>query len=168
MVCMQGASKPVSHMSRTRTSFSGSAGSFARLASQIAARLVADVRLPFLGIGGDAGHHDLDGPRSVVIAVPVRSEFDDFLVKRNANAATHAHGHGLAIQRGDPRFQMIDEILGDKLQPLFGAHESLDRGPFLFEPLLLVQSSSSVRSETSASILGFSASSRSMRARRLS
>ena len=33
IVCMLGASKPVSHMSRTITSFSGSSGSLARFAS---------------------------------------------------------------------------------------------------------------------------------------
>ena len=46
IVCMQGASKPVSHMSRTITSLSGSVGSLARLA--ISSRR-AFGRLPMCG-----------------------------------------------------------------------------------------------------------------------
>src|SRR5215207_6596072 len=77
IVCMQGASKPVSHISRTITSLSGSDGSFARFA-RIARR---------------AGHDNLHGPLRVVGAVPVRPELRDGVVERHADAAAHAHDH---------------------------------------------------------------------------
>ena len=60
MVCRHGASKPVSHMSRTMTILNGSLAISETLGQLLAARLVADVRLPFERIGGRAGHDDLE------------------------------------------------------------------------------------------------------------
>ncbi len=59
IVCRQGASKPVSHMSRTITMRNGSLAVLEAVRQLAALVLVADVRLPVGAVVGAAGHHDL-------------------------------------------------------------------------------------------------------------
>ena len=63
--------------------------------------------------------------------------FTSGVVERDANAAAHADDHGLAVERRDPRLEMLHQVLGDEGEPLVGADERLDARPFALQPVLL-------------------------------
>ena len=56
-----------------------------------------DVRAQQRLVAGATGHDDFDGALLRVVAVPVRAQFDDFVVQVHANLAAHGHGHGFAV-----------------------------------------------------------------------
>ena len=134
---MLGASKPVSHMSRTIASLSGSSAILGPLGEQLPARLAADVLLPFFRIRGRTGHDDLDDAALVVVAMPFWAQLDDLVVERDANPAAHADDHGLAVQADGAVLEVLHEVLGDHGEALLGADDSLNVRPFALELLLL-------------------------------
>ena len=135
---MLGASKPVSHMSRTIASLSGSSGSLARLASSSRRALPPMCCCHIFRIRGRAGHDDLDDAALVIVAMPFRAQLDDLVVERDANPAAHADDHGLAVQADDAVLEVLHEVLGDHGEALLGADDSLNVRPFALELLLLV------------------------------
>ena len=72
---------------------------------RLAARLVADVRLPVERVGGRARHHHLDHAPVVIRVVPVRPQRHDLAVELDADAPAHADDHGLAVHRLQPLVQ---------------------------------------------------------------
>src|SRR5262249_37656304 len=98
---------------------------------------LADMRLPVGGIGGAAGHNDLDKAILIVIAVPGWAKRDDFLVQGDADLSVDAYDHPLAFQRFEPRLEVTDEILGDKFEAFARADDSFDAGPCAVELFLL-------------------------------
>ena len=100
-------------------------------------RPLADMRLIAERIGGRARHHHLDRARFVVVAMPLGPQLHDGLVERDANPAAHADDHALAIERRDPRLEMLHQVLGDEREPLVGADERLDARPFALQSVLL-------------------------------
>ena len=68
-----GASKPVSHMSRTITTRNGSSGSRNRFANASRRALFRMCCCQPGGVGRSAGHHDFQGARGVVRVMPVRA-----------------------------------------------------------------------------------------------
>ena len=45
----------------------------------------------------------------------------------------------LTVDRVEPLLEVVDQVLGDELDPLLGADQRLQRGPLALELLLLVQ-----------------------------
>ena len=81
------------------------------LGQRLAARLVADVRLPVERVGRRAGHHDLEralarrrrratSGRSVTIS----------LVQLDADPPAHADDHRLAVHRLEPLLEVLDQV----------------------------------------------------------
>jgi len=99
----------------------------------IAAALVTDVLLPFHGIGGGAGHDDLEESFLVVVAVPCRADADDFVVEVHADPSRHADHHGLAVHGVEAFLEVVHEVTGDDLHSLFGAHNGLELCPLGLE-----------------------------------
>ena len=97
MVCIEGESKPVSHMSRTITISSGSSGSLARDFS--AQRLLGGM----CGCNAAASAAEpvittFIRPCVGVVGVPVGAQRGDLVVKGGSDAARHRDDHGLARQ----------------------------------------------------------------------
>ena len=136
IVCRLGASKPVSHMSRTITIWNGSFGSRKRLRQRLAPRLVADVRLPVERVRRRAGHHDLERALLVVLAVPRRPQRDELAVQLDADAAAHHHHHRLAVHRREPVLEVLHQVAGDELDAVLGADHRFELRPPALELLL--------------------------------
>ena len=107
------------------------------LRERIASSFVADMLLPRRGIGGSTCHHDFDGALVVIIRVPFGTQRNDLVVQINADAAAHADGHCLTVERLQPRFEMLNQIGRNLLEALLGSDKRLDRRPFRFEFLCL-------------------------------
>ena len=123
-------------MSRTITTVQRVSSVAEPLGQSLAPRLVADVRLPCQRIGCRAGHHDLDSPLHVVVAMPVGAQAYQFAVEVNADAATHADDHSLAVEGFKALLKVLDDVLGDQLQPLLCADKGLQLRPFGLDLLL--------------------------------
>ena len=100
------------------------------------ARLVADVPLPLGRVGCRARHDDLDASAGVIVVVPVRAQSHEFVVEVDADAAAHAHDHRLALHGLAALVEVGDDVLGDEMQPLRGAHDGFELRPPGLEPLL--------------------------------
>ena len=125
-----GASKPVSHMSRTMTIWNGSSGSLKRLGQGLAPRLVADVRLPLGRVRGRAGHHDLDSPRVVVLVVPVGPQLARCSSYRSTQMRRLMQTTiALPSIASSARLEVLDEVLGDERSALLGADHRLELRP---------------------------------------
>ena len=129
IVCMLGASKPVSHMSRTIASFSRILWILGPLGDQLSARLAADVLLPLLRVRRRACHHDLEDAALVVFAMPCRTQLDDLIVECDADPAAHANDHGLAVHADDAVLEVLHEVLGDHGKAFLGPDDGLDLAP---------------------------------------
>src|SRR5207302_9627916 len=103
---------------------------------RLAARLVADVRLPVERIGRRARHDDLDSALDVVVVLPGGSQGDDLTVQLDTDPATHAHYHRLAVYRLKPFLEMPHDVLGDDSEPLVGPDDRLELRPLRLELLL--------------------------------
>ena len=86
IVCSDGESKPVSHMSRTITSSSGSSGPWP-VSSGRCRSLLRMCLLQLGTVGGRAGDDDLDRPSGIVVRMPVRAELDDLVVQARRRSA---------------------------------------------------------------------------------
>src|SRR5437879_197803 len=98
MVFRQGTSNPVSHMSRTITTWNWSLESLKRTAR---------------------------ASRRRVFTVPIRAQLHDCIVRVHADAATHAHDHRLALNRRQPVFKVLNQIACHNGQAFLGADNSL-------------------------------------------
>ena len=136
MVWRLGASKPVSHMSRTSTTPSASPGSRKRLASASRRGLLRMCSCQSGGIGGGAGHHDLHDTRVVAVGAPVGAQPRELAVELDADAAAHADDHGLAVEGFETLLEVGDDVLGDQLQPFLRADDRLQLRPLSLEFLL--------------------------------
>src|SRR6516165_1684814 len=91
--------KPLSHMSRTITMRSGSAGSRIGLASASRRVLLRIWGCPSRGSGGGPGHHDLQHALAVIGVLPFGTQRDQLAVEVAADPPAHADDHRLAVQR---------------------------------------------------------------------
>jgi hypothetical protein len=94
------------------------------------------MRLPFKHVGSGARHHDLDCTLFVIVAVPFGMELGDLVIQVNADAAAHAHNHGLACHCVLPVLEMLDQVFGDQPDPLRRSYHRLHSSPFAFELVL--------------------------------
>jgi len=123
MGCMQGASKPFSHMTCTITSLSAPSGSRPRFECRSRRVLLTMCGCRSGGWLAAPGHHDLNHAGCVVRAVPFRAQGDNLVVEGRADAPTHTHCHGLAVQRGHAVFEVLHDVRGDEAQALLRAHK---------------------------------------------
>ena len=97
IVCRQGASNPVRNMSRTMSSLSGSLGSFRRLPMALRRSLLRICSCQSSGSLAEPVITILIAPFSSSGVVPLRTQFDDFMVKSHTDAPAHANDHALAV-----------------------------------------------------------------------
>ncbi len=100
--------------------------------------LVADVRLPVERVGRGAGHHDLDRPLAVVVAMPIRPQRDDGVVQVHADAPAHADDHRLAFHRLEPPLEMRHQVGGHQRHAALRAHQRLQLRPAALQLLHLL------------------------------
>ena len=103
---------------------------------RLAARLVADVRLPVERVRRRAGHHHLERALLVVLAVPRRAQRDELAVQLDGDAAAHHHHHRLAVHRGEPVLEVLHQVAGDELDAVLRADHRLELRPPALELLL--------------------------------
>ena len=60
-------------------------------------------------------------------------EFDNFIIKVDANSPAHPDGHRLSVQRGQSCFEMLHQIGGDKRNALLSTDQCLDGRPIGLE-----------------------------------
>ena len=72
----------------------------------------------------------------VSLTVPTGTQSDQFAVEVDADAAAHADDHRLAVQRLKPLLEVVHDILGDLLDPIFRADHRLQLRPLRLELLL--------------------------------
>ena len=137
IVCRLGASKPVSHMSRTSTIRSGSAGSRNRLASASRRGLLRMCGLPVGRVGCLPRHHDLQRA-AVVVVVPRRAQARQLAVEVDADAPAHADHHRLAVHRLLPALEVLDDVSGDEGDALPGADNRFELRPLRLQLLAAV------------------------------
>ena len=112
--------------------------------SQSFARLFRpDKGLPIRRICRAASHDDLDLPLHEVIAVPIRAQCHNFMIKIYSNPAAHDHDHCLAAAEllGLLTFlKMLDDIPRHQLDTFACTDNRLNPRPFAFElfPLALL------------------------------
>ena len=80
MVWPQGASNPVSHMSRTITQPERTSRGLEMVRHVLATLFATNVLLPFRSISGGTRRHNLHEPLFIVFAVPVRPKGNNFVV----------------------------------------------------------------------------------------
>ena len=78
----------------------------------------------------------MTAPLIVVGVLPVRAEPDQLAVEVDADSATHADHHCLAIDGVESLLVMLDEILGDEVDALLGADYCFELCPTSLQPLL--------------------------------
>ncbi len=93
------------------------------------------MRLPAGGIGGRAGHHDLEHAPGIVIVGPVGAEPNQLAVEFHADAPAHADDHRLAVYRLEPALEVQGDVLRDEPEALFGPDDGLELRPLGFELL---------------------------------
>ncbi|AWT37430.1 hypothetical protein DM785_17105 (plasmid) [Deinococcus actinosclerus] len=98
-------------------------------------RLAADVVLPGRIVVRTARHHDLDHAFLVAAACPLGPQADQFVVQRHADPAGHRHDHALVIQDTLTRLEVRHEVLRDRPDALWGAHQGFQRRPLRLELL---------------------------------
>ena len=138
IVCRQGASKPVSHMSRTMTILNGSLGSLKRLASSS--------RRGLLRMCGCQSSGSDAEPVITILMMPLSSSSwcqsgrsaDDGVVEVDANPPAHAHDHRLAVHRFQAALEVVDQVLGNQRDALLRADQGLQRGPLGLELFLVL------------------------------
>ncbi len=106
------------------------------LGERLAARLVADVRLPVERIGSGAGHHHLDRAPFIVVVRPGGPQSHDLAVQLDADAPAHADDHRLAVHRLQALLEVLDDVLRDELEPLLRSDHGLELRPLALELLL--------------------------------
>ncbi len=68
--------------------------------------------------------------------MPCRTQRNQFAVEIGANPAAHADDHGFAVHHRETVLEMLDEIAGDRLDPVFRTDNRLQLRPFGLEFLL--------------------------------
>ncbi len=125
------------------------------LGQRLAARLVADVRLPVERVGGRAGHHDLDArPASSSSSCQSGRSATMLAVQLHADAAAHADDHRLAVHGLEPLLEVLDEVAGRPASRRFSAPTTASSCAHLVLSFSLRSTSSpSVASSNSGSML---------------
>jgi hypothetical protein len=98
--------------------------------------LVPNVRLPFRRIRSRARHHHLDRALVVVLVVPLRAKANNLVVQLYADAAAHANDHCLTVERLEPLFEVVHDILRDQPKSLLRSRDCLQASPFRLQTLL--------------------------------
>ena len=88
----------------------GRSGSLKRLASSSRRALLRMCGCQSSGIGGGAGHDDLDGALASSSLVPLGAEGDEGVVEVDADAPAHADDHGLAVHGLEALLEVLDEV----------------------------------------------------------
>ena len=136
MVCRLGASKPVSHMSRTSTICKESSASRNRLASASRRGLLRMCGCQSGRIGGGAGHHHLEPSLAIIFVMPFRAQAPKLAIEVDANPPAHADDHRLAVHRFKALVEVGNDVPGDELQAPLGPDNRFELRPLGLELLL--------------------------------
>ena len=134
-MCRLGASKPVRPHVADQNDLERVGRVAEALGQGFPARFVADMPLPLGRVGCRARHDDLDASAGVIVVVPVRAQSHEFVVEVDADAAAHAHDHRLALHGLAALVEVGDDVVGDEMQPLCGAHDGFELRPPGLKPL---------------------------------
>ena len=129
---------------------------------------VPDVLLPLHRIARRTSHDDFYLPFAIFIIMPAWSQCDNSLVEFYTYSPAHTNYHCLARKNILSAFIMLHQILSNLLETLFDPTKDSSVAHLAFSFSLLSNSSLSVTSSNSSSILGFCSSSSSSIANRLS
>src|SRR5262252_8835496 len=125
IVCSEGASKPVSHMSRTSTIRSGSAASRNRFARASRRDLLRMCGCQSAGSDAEPVITTLIAPRSSSSwCQSGRAQPHQLAIQLHADTPAHAHHHRLAVHRLQALLEVFDDVPSDELQALLGADDS--------------------------------------------
>ena len=91
--------------------------------------LGVDVWLELGGVSSRACHHDLDTALVDVIRMPFGAQGCDLVVQGDGNTPAHRHDHCLAGHGGAVLLPVGDDVGCNRIQPRFGADESLEARP---------------------------------------
>ena len=81
------------------------------------------------GVGGRAGHHDLDCSLVVIVFVPVGAKARQLPVEVDADASAHADDHRFAVEGIQALLEVGHDVLGNLLHPLLRANDGLQAVP---------------------------------------
>ena len=65
--------------------------------------------------------------------IPFRSQFNDLIVKFNADAPAHANDHAFPLKYFKPLLEVINNILCDELYAFFASNNCFKPCPFAFQ-----------------------------------